>query len=90
MAVNLNNQPVTTGSADRQLRGAFGTLGLFHDLLAELVIPGLLSQTGQRRGHMLRLHLLARSGGAGGRHPGSGKTERLGSSSSSRGSGAAA
>ena len=48
LAVNLKNHAFAAGFADRQLGGAFGTLGSLHDLLAELVVASLSPQTGQR------------------------------------------
>src|ERR1700721_1467918 len=77
MAVNLNNQTLAAGFSDRQLGGAFGTRGLLHDLLTEVVVASLPSQTSQRLSHMLLVDFLARDRCPGGRRPSGGKAQRL-------------
>src|SRR5271165_7000532 len=77
MAVNLNNRTLAACFSDRQLGGTFGTLGLLHDLLAELVVASLPSQTRQRLSHVLPVDFLARDRCPGGRRPSGGKAQRL-------------
>src|SRR5271165_401453 len=59
LAVLLHQGALPAGFGDGQLGGAFGTLGLLHDLLAKLVIASLLAESGQSLGHVLRFHLFA-------------------------------
>lgn len=56
MTNGLHDPSLLAGLGDSQLRGAFGTLGEGHDLLAKLVITGLCSQFGQRLPDVGRLH----------------------------------
>src|SRR5580693_7685386 len=77
LPVGLHDGALPACLRNGQLRRALGTLGLIHDLLAELVIPSLLSEVRQGLRHLLLLHFFARDGNLGGRHAGGGKTQRL-------------
>ena len=90
LAVVLHEGALPASLRDSQLSGAFGTLGLLHDLLAKLVIAGLLAETGQRLSHVLRFHFLAPGGCGEGARPAAEKHNVCGSSWSSRGCGGAA
>ena len=60
LTVDLHNDTVAAGIGDGQLRSAFGTIGEIHDLLAELVVTGLVAQRTERFAHILLFHLGAR------------------------------
>src|SRR5580700_5729541 len=62
LPVGLHDGALPASLRNGQLRGAFGTLGLIHDLLAELVIPSLLAEVRQSLGHLLLFHLFACGG----------------------------
>src|SRR5580698_5576792 len=77
LPVGLHDGALPASFCNGQLRGALGTLGIIHDLLAELVIPGLLAEVRQSLGHLFLFHLLARDGSLGRRQAGGGKAQRL-------------
>src|SRR5580700_10983591 len=77
LPVGLHDGALPASLRNGQLRGAFGTLGLIHDLLAELVIPSLLAEVRQSLGHMLLFHLFSRDVSLGGRQAGGGKAQRV-------------
>src|SRR5579864_7549092 len=77
LPVGLHDGALPASLGNGQLRGALGTLGLIHDLLAELVLTSLLAEARQSLGHMLRFHLLASGGGLGWRQAGGGKAQRV-------------
>src|ERR1700730_11569685 len=78
LAVGLHDGALPASLGDGQLRGAPGTNGEIHDMLAQLVITRLLAETGQSLGHMLLFDLFARGGSLGRRQPGGGKAQGLG------------
>ena len=51
-AIGLDDPGLLAGRGDGHLRSAFGALGSSHDLLAKLVIAGLVSQLGQGPGNI--------------------------------------
>ncbi len=60
LAVGLQDDAVTASVGDGQLRGAFGTIGEIHDLLAQLVVSGLAAQCAERFGYILLFDFGAR------------------------------
>ena len=56
MAVVAHDSALPARCGNGQLRGALGTLGEMHDLLAELVIASLLPETSQSLGDILLFH----------------------------------
>ena len=75
LVVGLHDRALPASLGDGQLRRAPGTIGQIHDLLAKLVITGLLAEAGQSLGHMLRFYFLTRDGGFGRRQSSGGKTQ---------------
>src|SRR5262249_31952351 len=67
----LANEALLGSRRDRQLRGAFGTLGTLHDLFAEMGIAQLTATAGKYLMHILNFHLAAGSRGSG--HSASGR-----------------
>ena len=56
VAVTLHDPALLASLRDRQLRGAFGTLGEGHDLLAELVVACFSCESRQRLGDVRFFH----------------------------------
>jgi hypothetical protein len=65
LAVVWHDAALPAGLANGQLRGALGTCGALHDLLAQLAIGRPLAQFGQSLGDILGFDLVAGAWGTG-------------------------
>ncbi|MCU1262233.1 MAG: hypothetical protein JWO80_5118 [Bryobacterales bacterium] len=75
VAIGLHDRALLAGCRDGHQRGALGTLGERHDLLAKLVIAGLRAQASQRLSYIGRLDLAPVCRHYSRRRPGSGEPQ---------------